>query len=178
MDEMNDVTGSIDWQALAQRLDKLNQYGGSVDKDSERRAIEMSLGENDLQTAVDYCVSDKSSSETARLVLQQLHPWPAMQRCYQLFLEGDSETRRSAVELLQIIADQRALPWISEFLEDTDPLVQYLGAEILDQLVWSGSVKDKDCSDLIEKIREHPNAEVRAMASLIWSPSHNRAYAH
>jgi HEAT repeat protein len=177
------VTESIDWQALAQRLDKLNKDralvdGVSVDRDSEKRAIEVSLEEDDLQTAVDYCVSDKSGSELARSVLQQLRPWSAMQRCYQLFREGDAETRRSAVELLQVFADRRALPWVGEFLDDADPLIQYLGVEILDQLVWSGSVKDQECTDLLEKIREHPNAQVRVMASLIWSPPHNRAYAY
>ena len=183
MDEINDVTKSIDWQALAQRLEKLNKDGAlvdgvSVDRDSEKRAIEISLGEDDLQTAVDYCVSDKSGSQFARSILQQLHPWPAMQRCYQHFLEGDAETRRSAIELLRVFADHRVLPWLDEFLDDTDPLIQYLGTEILDQLVWSGAVKDKECVDLLAKIREHPNAEVRAMASLIWSPPHNRAYAY
>jgi hypothetical protein len=172
------VTKSIDWQALAQRLDKLNKNGVAVDRDSEKRAIAISLETDDLQTAVDYCISDKSGSELARSVLQQLRPWSAMQRCYQLFLEGDVETRRSAVELLQVCADRRALPWVSEFLDDADPLIQYLGIEILDQLVWSGSVKDKECTDLIAKVREHPSAEVRVMASLIWSPPHSRAYAY
>jgi hypothetical protein len=174
MDEIYDVTKSIDWQALAQRLDKLNKEEALV----EKRAIEVSLGEDDLQAAVDFCVSDKSGSELARSVLRELRPWPAMQRCYQLFCEGDVETRRSAVELLRVFADRRTLPWVNEFLDDVDPLIQYLGTEILDQLVWSGSVKDQECIDLLAKMREHPNAGVRVMASLIWSPPHNRAYAY
>ncbi len=178
MDERNDVTGSIDWQALAQRLNQLNHDRLSIDHDATKRAIELSLGEADLKSAVDYCIADKSGSEIARSVLQQLHSGQAMQRCYELFQEGDSETRRSAVELLRVIADRQALAWLSEFLNDVDPLIQYLGAEILDQLVWSGSVRYEECSDLLAIIRQHPNTEVRVMGALIWSPPHRRAYAY
>jgi HEAT repeat protein len=172
------VTNSIDWQALALRLNELNRARPSADHDSAKRAIEISLGEADLEAAVDYCVSEKSRSEPARSVLRQLHSWQAMQRCYQLFQEGNSETRRSAVELLRAIADRKVMPWIDELLNDADPVIQYLGAEILDELVWSGSVRYEECSDLLETIRQHPNAEVRVMGALIWSVPHKKAYAY
>jgi hypothetical protein len=177
MGERNDVTGSIDWQALAQRLNQLNQDRPSVEHDAEKKVIAVSLGESDVISAVDYCISDKSSSESVRSVLRQLHSWQAMQRCYQLFREGNAETRRSAVELLRVIADRQALPWISEFLDDGDPLIQYLGVEILDQMVWSGSVRYDECTDLLAVIKRHPNPEVRVMGALIWSPPHKKAYA-
>jgi hypothetical protein len=176
--ETNDVTESIDWQALVQRLDNLSQSQTSTDLDSAKRAIEMSISEDHLQSAVDYCIQDKLGSEHARLVLQQLRPWPAMQRCYELFQTGNSDTRCLAVELLHVIADGRVLPWLSEFLDDSDPLIQYLGTEILDRLIWSGTVKYEESSELLQKVREHPNAQVRVMASLIWSPSQSRVYAY
>lgn len=172
------MTESIDWQALVQRLDNLNQSQVSTDLDAAKRAIEVSLGEDHLQAAVDYCIQDKLSSELARSVLEQLRPWPAMQRCYELFQTGDSDTRCSAVELLHVIADGRVLPWLSEFLDDRDPLIQCLGVETLDRLIWSGAVKSEECGELLQKVQEHPNAQVRVMASLIWSPSHSRVYAY
>lgn len=178
MDERNDVTGSIDWQTLAQRLNQLNQDRISVDHEAAKKAIGASLEEAELSSAVDYCIADKSGSEIARSVLRQLHSWQAMQRCYELFQEGDSEMRRSAVEFLRVIADRQVLPWIGEFLNDADPLIQYLGAEILDQLVWSGSVGYEECSDLLAIIKQHPNTDVRVMGALIWSPPHKRAYAY
>ncbi len=172
------MTESIDWQALVQRLNNLSQSQASTDLDAAKRAIEVSLGEEHLQAAVDYCIQDKLGSELARSVLQQLSPWSAMQRCYELFKKGDSDTRCSAVELLYVIADGRVLPWLSEFLDDSDPLIQYLGVETLDRLIWSGTVKYEECSDLLQKVREHPNAQIRVMAALIWSPSQSRAYAY
>jgi HEAT repeats len=172
------VTKSIDWQALAHRLNQLNQERPSVDHDAEKKVIEASFEEADLSSAVDYCIANKSGCESVRSVLRKLHSWHAMQRCYQLFQEGNPETRRSAVELLRVIADRQALPWVSEFLNDADPLIQYLGAEVLDQLVWSGSVRYDECSNLLAVIRQHPNTEVRVMGALIWSPPHKKAYAH
>jgi HEAT repeat protein len=172
------VTKSIDWQALVQRLDNLNQSQASTDLESAKRAIEVSLGDDHWQAAVDYCIQDKLGSELARSALKRLRPWPAMQRCYELFQTGDSEMRCSAVELLDLIADGRVLPWLSEFLDDSDPIIQYLATEILDQLVWSGTVKYEECSELLQKVQGHPNAQVRVMAALIWSPPPNRVHAY
>jgi len=75
-----------------------------------------------------------------------------MGRCYEIFRQAESlDARRSAVELLRVVADHRAVPWIAEFLEDSDTGVQAWGAGVLDQILWSELVQPEDVEDLLHR---------------------------
>jgi hypothetical protein len=119
-------TERIDWDALARELgsirapDEVGTESGGTELACE--AIERLIGPACLANAVDYYISLQPSFELARSVLWHVHPWSAMVRCREIFAsESDLQTRRSAVELLRVVADRRVLPWIPEFLADRDP---------------------------------------------------------
>ena len=158
----------IDWHNLAIQLGTLSPNSESGGSDYAIRAIQLLLGEDQLRAAVDYCVQGQPGSELARSVLWHLHPWSAMQRCYEIYRSAESLGDRAyAVNLLNVVADRRALPWISGFLDDPDPDIQAWGVGVLDQLLWSGLIEIEECADLLEKARQHPHPEVRKSAAFI-----------
>ncbi|MEO0853029.1 MAG: hypothetical protein AAFY15_05955 [Cyanobacteria bacterium J06648_11] len=121
-----------------------------------------------VRTSVDYYVSGQPGSELARQVLWQIHPWSAMQRCKEIYDRSDDiHARRSAIELLRVVADARAVFWIEDFLNDPDEDIQNWGAGIVDQLLFSHLVDPEELSELLAKMAAHPNERVRRMHELI-----------
>lgn len=167
---MHTPSDSIDWHALACALDIIRVEGtarierGGTDLACE--AISILLGSGRLADAVDYYVSRQPGSELARSVLWLIRPWHAMLRCRELFASSsDLSVRRSAVELLRVVADARALPWIIDFLADPDAEIQLWGVGVLDQLVFSRLVEPSNCTQLLELALRHSNAGVRERAA-------------
>ena len=161
---------SVNWQGLASQLASVEtdsdgarrERGGA---DLARAALEIVLTPDALVGAVDHCVSLKPGFELARSVLSLLRPWSAMLRCNELFSTArDLEVRRSAVELLRVVADRRVVPWIPMFLADPDPGIQSWGIGILDQLVFSGSIDSEEVRPLIALALAHENNSVRTVA--------------
>jgi hypothetical protein len=153
----------IDWTALAQHLGSL-QASGEEPSGSEqaRAALESIVGADVFRSAVDHYVSNEAGAELVRSVLWFVHPWSAMQRCHELFLSAaETEKRRSAIELLRVVADRRALPWISEYLTDPDPKIQFWGAGIVDQLIYSGLVELEECEAILAIMKTHPHERIR-----------------
>src|SRR5579862_9073280 len=104
------TSGRIDWRALAERLGTLRPDGEIGGSDPGYRALEEILGPRALRAAVDYYVAYHPGAELARSVLVLLQPWPAMERCLEVWRsDADPDTRRAAVSLLRSIADRRAL---------------------------------------------------------------------
>lgn len=164
------MAAPINWEELARHLDLLRPNGECGSSKSALRAIELLLGEENLRATVDYYITHGPGSELARNVLWQLRPWSAMQRCYEIYRSDvDVETRCSAVELLRVVADRRALPWVHEFLNDTHQGIQIWGAGLLDQLLWSELVQPEECVELLEEMSRHPTAGVREKAEWICS---------
>jgi hypothetical protein len=163
--EMKD---NIDWKAIAVQLGTLSAGGESSGSHQARQAIELLLGEDNLRKSVDYYISGGQGSELARSVLWLLRPWSAMSYCYEIYQsDRDVETRRMAVELLRVVADERALGWVAEFLEDEDAGIQTWGVEMLEQLISSGSVDGEDAEQQLLKAEAHANIHVRERAALI-----------
>jgi len=81
--------------------------------------------------------------------------------------DTDIEKRRLAVELLRVVADRRAMGWITEFLEEADPQIQMWGAGVLDQLLLSGLISEEEAEELLEKAEKHANPHVREIADSI-----------
>ena len=101
-----------------------------------------------------------------------------MSYCYEIYKsDGDVETRRMTVELLRVVADERALGWVAEFLEDEDSGIQAWGIEVLEQLISSGSVEGEDAKQLLLKAEAHANIHVRERGALI-RENLNRAEAY
>jgi hypothetical protein len=174
--ECTSLRAKIDWEELASRLGLLTADGESSGSDQARRALELILGEDALRASVDYYLAYGRGSELARSVLWQLHPWSAMSYCYEIFKGPHAiETRRTAVELVRVVADRRALPWISEFLADKDADIQAWGVGVLDQLLWSELIKPEESEDLLRAAEQHANEAVRERAEFIRGFLHTRA---
>lgn len=162
------MTKHIDWEALARGLGTLTDNGESSSTQFARKALETIIGEDSLKDAVDYYIKGGPGSELARSVLWHLHPWSAMRYCHEIFAsEHPVEDRRSAVELLRVVADERAAGWIKEFLEDEDAGIQIWGAGVLDQLLWSSIVDREDVEPLLTLCLNHDNEAVVENARFI-----------
>jgi hypothetical protein len=170
MSQPDGTLRSVDWHALALDLGTLRDDGESGGSDLGRRALEVIVGADALRAAVDHYVAGHPGGELARSVLALLRPWAAMERCLDVWRgNADAGSRRAAVELLRVVADRRALAWVTEFLRDPDEGVQTWGAGVVDQLLWSGQVDPEECGPLVEIMQGHPNEGVRRYAELIRS---------
>src|SRR5262245_25985198 len=102
MSQPEGTPGPIDWRALAERLGALRAGGESGGSELGRRALEAILGPEALRAAVDYYAAGLPGAELARSVLALLRPWPAMERCLEVWRsDAGSTARRAAVELLR-----------------------------------------------------------------------------
>lgn len=91
-----------------------------------------------------------------------------MQRCYSIYKTADDpEERIAAIDLLRVVADGHALPWIPEFLADAEPGIQVWGAGVLDQLLISDLIDVESCNDLLSQLEIHPNEQVRSTHAFI-----------
>ena len=158
----------IDWQALASKLDLFTANGERSGDEAAQRALELIIGEDALRQSVDYYIAGGRGSMLARSVLWQLRPWSAMSYCYEIFnSQQELDIRRSAVELLRVVADRRAVPWITEFLNDSDAEIQSWGIGVLDQLLFSKLVESEEVEDLISTAEGHASQAVRECAERI-----------
>jgi hypothetical protein len=162
------LSAEIDWQKLSADLGLLREDGESGGSDDARRALELIIGEDALRASVDHYVAYRRGFGLARSVLWQLRPWSAMRYCYEIF-KGPQKIaiRRAAVELLRSVADRRVLPWIPEFLDDSDPDIQSWGIGVLDQLLFSDLIWPEEAEELIKVAELHQNQLVRDGAERI-----------
>jgi hypothetical protein len=153
----------VDWAELARSLGTLGSNGQEHGSSAiASQAIEIIIGTANLRAAVDHYVALKPGAELARFVLWQFHPWSAMERCYEIYQTSDDpDARCTAVELLRVVADRRALQWIPGFLEDPDKGVQCWGAGVVDQLLFSRLVHRDECEELLSLMANHANEQVR-----------------
>jgi hypothetical protein len=152
-----------DWIDLARRLGSLAEP--TIDTSGTllaRAALEEIVGPDTLRSAVDHYVSGARGASVARAVLWHIHPWSAMQRCHELYLtHSELAVRRAAIELLRVVADRRALPWVSEYLADPDREIQFWGAGIVDQLLFSDLVEIEECAAVLRIMSAHPHEKIR-----------------
>lgn len=148
----------IDWADLSRELDC--EFSGGTKY--ARRALSKILGDDAIRESVDYYISGESGSELARSVLWHVQPRVGIEYCYQIFKEEtDLDRRRSAVELLRVVADESALKWVPEFLDDPDESIQAWGAGVVDQLLWSNIIDEEDCRDILDSMQSHENSAVK-----------------
>lgn len=159
------------WKSIAKELGCLDDSGQeSSSSEKAREAIEFLLGKDFMKEAVRYYIDGGAGSELLRGVLWQLHPYSAMQECYRIFRDENSiQTKRDAIELLRVVADSRALKWVSEFLTHEDESIQVWGIGIVDQLVFSEMCETDDVSSILEVAKSHSNKHVREKTEYILS---------
>jgi HEAT repeat protein len=160
---------AIDWKAIADQIGGLQPDGGEkiVGTAGGRRALEILLGEENLCEAVDYFISLKPGAFTAEMVLQIIKSEVAMNRCLEIYKSEPGSYRAcSAVFLLGCMANTRALPWVREFLEDSNEAVRLNGLRVL-QCILYGPLDDDDlvaAKRLFDKAESDPDTTVRERA--------------
>lgn len=160
----------INWKELAIQVGSITENGETSGNQFALKALEVLLGENNLRLAVDYYITGRPGSELARSVLWELRPSSAILYCYDIYKSDlPVEVRRSAVELLRVVADKRAVSWVEEFLKDDDAEIQRWGFGVLDQLLWSYLVEPEEVEFLLHEGETHPNIQVRERAEFIRS---------
>lgn len=159
---------SIDWEAIARHVGALNPSGESGGDHLAKAALADLLGEDELRRAVHHYVRRDPGAELVRSVLWLLRPRTAARECYRIFRGSPHlEERRAAVELLRVVGDAAALPWVEELLDDPDPEIQSWGAGLVDQLVWAELVDDDDIEPWIVRAEAHENEQVRRVAAFV-----------
>jgi hypothetical protein len=169
------LSTEINWAKLACELGLKAPFGEyCCGREDAQRALELLIGEDTLRGAVNYYIQANTGkdthtgSELARSVLWLLRPWSAMCGCYEIFKGANSvDTRRTAIELLRVVADRRTLPWISEFLQDEDALIQNWGIGVLDQLLFSELVEPEEAEEILRTAEQHSNESVRQRIKFI-----------
>jgi hypothetical protein len=139
---------AIDWEGVSNRAD-----GGKGDTYSTltgRRALELIVGEENVRNMVDYWISQQPGCFTVESVLSVMRPKIAMDRCYEIYkAESDSEDAVRAVFLLASFADDAALPWVGEFLDDRSSGIRWNGLAVLRAIIY-GPLGDAAVASVVE----------------------------
>lgn len=158
----------IDWEQLGYELGSIHETGESGSSVMADQALEIIISPTVLRDSVDYYVAHRKGSELARSVLRRVHPWSAMQRCYEIYRNSDSrDDRISAIDLLVDVADERAVPWVEELLNDADESIQYFAAMMVKQLAYGFLIDLEEDESLLKKMADHPNPQVREILASI-----------
>ena len=87
------------------------------------------------------------------MVLSILRSRIAMERCYEVYrAEADTENAMLAIFLLAGIADFRALPWVSEFLNDKSSGIRWNGLMVL-RTILEGPLGDEGIATARELLK-------------------------
>jgi hypothetical protein len=160
---------SFDWAALAVETRALKSLlPDCVDRVSV--AIEQMLGEDLLCKAAEYYIEYSPVFELPRQILIQVRPRSVMRYCYEIVKNDRERNRRlAALSLLGAVADCTTLPWIGEFISDSDGNIRMLGIEVLDQLLFTRQITAVEASELITQAKRGEDAQVRERAMAIES---------
>lgn len=161
----------IDWRVVAEQVGDDN---GACTA-SGRRALEILLGEENLRNAVDYWISQEPGCFTAERVLSVIRSKVAMERCYEIYkTEHGTESASDAVFLLASFADDEALPWIREFLDDSGRNIRWNGLYVLRTILYGplGDAAIATAKGLLDKAESDSDLEIRERAKQIRAGAH------
>lgn len=154
----------VDWQALARDIGVSRDGRSGTTVQDYRRALEILVGEDVIRAGVDHYVRGGEGMDLVPGVLSRIRPRSAMERCYQIFkTDTDIQARRSAIDLMRMVADRSALVWVPEFLADPDQGVQSWGIEVVEQLLWTGTIDEAEGEGLLKQAERHSNEHVRTV---------------
>jgi len=154
----------MDWKSLAHDLGITRDGRRGTTVDDYRRALELLVGEDVIRSGVDYYVAGGDGMDLVAGVLSRIRPRSAMERCYQIFRsEADVHAKRAAIDLMRMVADRPALAWVPEFLSDPDQGVQNWGIEVVEQLLWTGTIDEAEGEAVLAQAERHPNEHVRTV---------------
>lgn len=165
-------TMAIDWKEIARLVGDLNPDGSEMGSGttSGQRALELIIGEQNIRDAVDYWTTSEPGAFTAEMVLKIVGSTIAMERCYEIYkTEPGSDRAHAAIFLLAGIADDRALPWIPEFLNDNHQGMRWNGLAALQNILYGpigGDGIEVACA-LLDKAEVDSDPRIRERATKI-----------
>lgn len=159
---------AIDWTELARDVGALYASGESGGDHLARAALAHLIGGDDeIRGAVRHYLECRPGAELVRSVLWLLKSPVAMDECMRVFRSQEPlESRRNAIELLRVIANERALGWLPEILGDDDEHVLRYGIGLVDQLVFQGYADLHDVEEYLRWADGHASRLVREQASI------------
>ena len=156
---------TIDWEEVAKRVGDIR--GDTYSTPTGRRALEIIVGEDNVRDAVDYWISQAPGCFTAESVLSVMRPKIAMNRCYEIYkAHTEPRIRGSAVFLLASFAEDEALPWVREFLDDGDRDIRWNGLGVLRTILYGplGDAAIEAATQLLSKAEQDSDPEIRERA--------------
>ena len=160
----------IDWEEIAKRVGDGNDDACS--RRIGRRALEVIVGEENVRNIVDYWISQQPGCFTAESVLSIMRPKIAMDRCYEIYKTApDSEGAIRAVFLLTSFADDTAIPWVGEFLDDRRSGIRWNGLMVLRTILYDplGDAAIASAMQLLNRAEQDRDPEMRERAKQIRS---------
>ena len=156
----------VDWSALAQQMGTVRVIdGGRAERGGTAigyDAVARIVGEDVIVSAVEHHLTYELGSELARSVLMVLRPYVAMERCLEIFRTSeDSETKASAICLLNYISDRRVLEWLPEITSSADPAVRVWAVGVIDQLlIMQNEIELEEAMPFVTALLNDPDAGV------------------
>ena len=149
---------AIDWNAIATQVGDLNADGSERGSGTEsgRRALEILIGEDNLREAVDHFISLERGAFTAEMVVKIVRSKVPMKHCLEIY-KGEPGTKRasSAIFMFGSFADCTALPWVRDFLGDSNVVVRLNGLRVLRNILYDfNALSDEQLATAKELLKE------------------------
>lgn len=155
-----------DWKELATQLGSLHDNGESGGDSFAQQAFDEILGDEWIESTVEYIVAFKRGQELAMNCLRYLHSTKATKYAYHIYKSSEGERADRAVWLIKHIANPISFDWIEEFLNDNN--VIHWGIGVLDQLLWTEQIPyDDRAKSLLELADKNTNGQSKETTDFI-----------
>ena len=155
-----------DWKELATHFGSLHESGESGGDSFAQKAFDEILGNEWIESTVDFIVAFKPGQELAMNCLRYLHSEKATKYAYDVYKSSEGERADQAVWLIKHLANPISFEWIEEFLNDSN--VIHWGIGVLDQLLWTEQVPyDDKAKALLDLADRNTNGESKGSTDFI-----------
>lgn len=157
---------TTNWKQLAIELGTLNADGETGGDKFAQEAFDKILGDEWIESTVEYIVSIKVGRELALSCLSYLQSTKAVQYAYSIYKSSNGERAEQAVWVIKHLKNPISLDWVEEFLNDAT--VMHLGVGILDQLLWTEQIPfNKKANSLLDLAEEKSNEMLKEQTDFI-----------
>ena len=154
------------WNELAMQLGSLHDSGESGSDSFAQQAFDEILGDEWIESTVEYIIAFKPGQELAMNCLRYLHSTKATIYAYHVYKSSEGERADRAVWLIKYLANPMSFEWIEEFLNDSN--VIHWGIGVLDHLLWTEQFPyDDKAKTLLELADKNTNGHSKSNTDFI-----------
>jgi hypothetical protein len=155
-----------DWTKLAQQLGLLNNSGEIGGTRYAQEALDEILGDEWIESTVEFILENKSGQELAMNCLRHLHSSKATIYSYKVYKTSVGQRAQDAIWLIKHLANPIAFKWIEEFLNDVN--VIHWGIGVLDQLLFTQQMDyNERCELLLEIADRNSKGQLKEQTNFI-----------